>query len=147
MIADPEDVAEEDVGGRRGKTMVVAEEQDAETEAGSQHDPDGGVAFVFAHAEDSYEGGDDSGAAERAGDRVAGHQEPRGGAGEGELTGAVHGEGHAARDDEGSDESAGDGHQGAREQGVLCERQLQIGAQAHVMRACSRWWVWPSGSV
>ena len=76
-VADTEDVAEEDVGGRGGKAVVVAEEQDAQAQAGGQHHADGGVALVLAHAQDADEGGDHGGAAERAGDGVVGHQQAR----------------------------------------------------------------------
>ena len=56
---------------------------------------------------------------------------PADGAGEGELAGAVHGEGHGAADHERPDEAAAGGHQKGGFERVLCEAKLEVVADAH----------------
>ena len=81
--------------------------------------------------------------------RVACHQQPGHGAGEGEFAGAVHGEGHGAADDEGPDEPAADRHQERRLEGVLGEPELEEVADAHQRGSPGTgwWWAWLPGSV
>ena len=123
--ADAEDLTEQDVRRLGGEPVVEAEQVDAEAEAEGQDHPDGGVPLAFADAEEADRGGDDETADQRTGDRVVGDDEAGRGSGEGQLCGAVHGEGHAAGDDERPDQSADDRDQRAGDQRVLSERPLR----------------------
>ena len=129
--AYPEDVAEEDVRRLGGKAVVEAQQQHAEPHAGRQDHADRRVALALAHAHRPDQPAHDHRTHEGAGDGVVGQQQARRGAREGELTGAVHGKGHAARDDERPDEPAGDGHQRRRQERMLGERQPEILREGH----------------
>ena len=88
---------------------------------------------------------------ERTRNRVVGHQQPGHGTGERELAGAVHGEGHGARDDEGSDEAAAHRHEERGLEGVLGKGELEVEADAHQWPCSASWscaWCgWAPGSV
>ncbi len=143
--ADAEDVAEQDVQGLAGVAVVVAEEEDAESEPGRQDHADGRIALGGPLAEQADEAGHNECADECAGERVVGDQQPGHGTGECELTRPMYGEGHGAGDDERSDQAAADRHEEGRFESVLGEAELEVEPDTHQWALVSKWpgpWPW-----
>jgi hypothetical protein len=132
---DAEDVAEQDVGRGGGEALVEVEQQDADAQPECEDGADGRVAFPRPGAEGGDQRGDDEGPGQGASDRVVRDDQAGRGAGEGQLGGAVHGEGHAPGDHERADEPAADRDQRRGGQCVLGERLGEQEGDAH-RRSC-----------
>jgi hypothetical protein len=101
------------------------DEQHREAQPEREDDADRGVALAGSLAENAEQNGGKCTANQRADADVESGQQRESGSRQGQLTRAMHREGHLAHDDEGTDEASHKREQGGCEQRLLDEVAAQ----------------------